>query len=64
LTEFGYEFEFFPISKHGYGTGNGYIGTHLEPIPKPVSNAKNYFYVDTQCYLFDNCRVIKTTIDI
>jgi hypothetical protein len=43
LTGFGYEFWFSPISKHGYGTGNGYIGTHLELIPKPVPNAENFF---------------------
>jgi len=45
LIGFGYEFRFFPISKHRYGTGNGDICIHLEPKPKPkhVSNVENYF---------------------
>jgi len=60
LTGFG----FFSISKHGYGTGNKYIGTHPKVIPKPVSNAKNYFMLICHVILFDNCRVIKITIDI
>jgi len=41
LTEFGYEFGFSSISKHGYGTGNRGIGAHPEPIPKPVSKVEN-----------------------
>jgi len=40
LTEFGYGFGFSLILKHGYGTDNGYIGTHPKPIPKLVPNAK------------------------
>jgi len=64
LTGFGYEFEFSPISKHGYGTGNGYIGTHPEPIPKPVPNVENYFMMIYHVILVDNCHVIKTIIDI
>jgi len=53
LTEFGYEFEFSPISKHGYGTGNGYIGTQPEPIPKTVPNVENYlcWYVMLFCLI-------------
>jgi len=44
LTGFGYEFGFSPISKYGYGTGNGDICTHPEPIPKPYPNVeKSYF---------------------
>jgi hypothetical protein len=61
---FGYEFGFSPISKHGYGMGNGYIGTHPEPIPKHVPNAENYFMLICHVSLFDNCRVIKTIINI
>jgi hypothetical protein len=64
LFGFGYGFGFSPISKHGYRTGNGYIGTHSEPIPKPVPNAENYFTLICHVILFDNWRVIKTTIDI
>jgi len=64
LTEFGYEFGFSSILKHGYGTGNEYIGTHPEPILKPVPNAENYFMLICYVILFDNCRFIKTTIDI
>jgi len=52
------------ILKHGYETGNGYIGTHSEPILKPVPNAENYFMLICHVILFDNCRVIKTIIDI
>jgi hypothetical protein len=37
------EFEFSPILKHEYETGNGDIGTHPEPIPKPVPNVENQF---------------------
>jgi len=55
LTGFG----FSPISKHGYGTGNGYIGTHPKLIPEPVPNAENYFMLICHVILFDNCRVIK-----
>jgi len=40
LTEFGYRFGFSPISKYGYGTGNGDICTHPEPIPKPYPNVE------------------------
>jgi len=36
LIEFGYEFGFFPISKHGYGTGNGDICACPIPIPKLI----------------------------
>jgi len=64
LIEFGYEFGFSPISKHGYETGNRYIGTHPEPIPKPILNTEDYFMLICHVILFDNCRVIKTTIDI
>jgi len=41
LIEF--EYGFFPISKHGYGTGNGDIGTHPEPTSKLVPNVENQF---------------------
>ena len=57
-------FGFSPISKHGYGTCNGYIGTHPELIPKHIPNVGNYFMLIWHVILFDNCRVIKTTIDI
>jgi len=50
LTEFGHEFGFSPISKHGYGTGSEYIDAHPELIAKPVPNVENYFYVDMSCY--------------
>jgi hypothetical protein len=33
LTEFGFGFEFSPISKDGVGAGNGDIDTHPEPAP-------------------------------
>ena len=55
---------FSPISKHGYEMVNGYIGNHPEPIPKLVPNTENYFMLIYHVILFDNCRVIKTTIDI
>ena len=64
LTGFGYEFGFSPISKHGYGMGNGYIGTNPKPILKHIPNVENYFVLVWYVILFDNCRVIKTTIDI
>jgi len=64
LIRFGYEVGFSAISKHGYGTGNRYIGTHTELIFKPVPDAGNYFMLTCHIILFDNCRVIKTTIDI
>ena len=44
------EFEFSPISKHGYGMSNEYIGTYPELIPKPVPNVEKLFYVDKPCY--------------
>jgi len=55
---------FSPISKHGYGTCNEYMGIHPEPIPKLVLNAENYFMLICHVILFDNYRVIKTTIGI
>jgi len=64
LTRFGYEFELSLISKHGYGTGNGYVATHPELILKPVPNVENYFVLICHVILFDNCHVIKTTFDI
>jgi hypothetical protein len=64
LTGFGYEFGFSPITKHGYGTGNKYLDTHPELKPKPVPNAKSHFMLIFHVILFDNCRVIKTTVDI
>jgi hypothetical protein len=33
LFEFGFGFEFSPISKDGVGAGNGNIDTHHEPVP-------------------------------
>jgi len=54
LIRFGYEFEFSPISKHWYGTGNGEIGTHLELILKPVPNVENQFF--TPFYLNRNSK--------
>jgi len=57
LTGLGYGLS--PISKHRYGTGNGYIGTHPKPIPKPVPNVKNYFMLICHVILFDNCHVNK-----
>jgi len=46
------------------GMGRVYIGTHPEPIHKPVPNTENYFMLICLVILFDNCRVIKTIIDI
>jgi len=43
LTRFGYGYGFSPNSKHRYEKGNGDIGTHPEPIPKPVLNVENQF---------------------
>jgi len=40
-------------------TGNGYISTHPELIPKLVLNAENYFMLICHVILFDNCRVKK-----
>lgn len=39
LTEFGFPL----ISKHGYETDNGDIGTHPIPISKSVPNVENQF---------------------
>ena len=55
----GFEYGFSLISKHGYGTGNGYVDTHPGPIPKPVPNVKNYFILICYVILFDNCHVNK-----
>jgi len=49
---------------NGYGTNNGYIGIHPELIPKLVSNTENYYILICHVILFDNYRVIKTTINI
>jgi len=40
-----YGFEFSPISKNGYETGNRNIGTHLKLILilKPIMNVENQF---------------------
>jgi len=59
LTGFGHGYGFSPISKHGYGTGDRYIGTHPKPIPKPVPNVKKFFMLIYHDVLFYNCHVNK-----
>jgi len=58
LTKFRYEFGFSLISKHGYGMDNRDIGTNLRPIPKPISECHNYYFISAlllpfylSCYL-------------
>jgi hypothetical protein len=52
LTGFGYEFEFSPISKHGYKMGNKDISIRPELILRLILNLKNYFitHCGLSCY--------------
>jgi hypothetical protein len=58
LTGFGYEFEFSPILKYGFGAGNGDIDTHPEPAPHisncvlPLLNYKPFNKILGYIYMF------------